>query len=539
MATLQDIPSGEALATSRPKINSNFAALNTELGQKETPTGAQAKADAAQAAAISAAAAAQATADSKQAALANAGTLAKVSESAGLPLWDGAAWPGGGSGGTGTVTSVSVVSANGISGSVANASTTPAITLSIGAIAPTSVAATGAVTGSNLSGTNTGDQTSVAGNAGTATALQTARTINGVSFDGTANITVPAAAGTLTGSTLASGVTASSLTSAAGGTFGTAAFTDAGTAGKAVLTAETQAQVRAAAGFGGTVTVAQLNAAGADARSAMYYCSDCLTVNGPGSLVAWCGRTQTWRTLDDCLLATTDFAGWANDFILNSNAGEIRGIKGGLWAALEIGISVTVAEAVGAGSVAEVRWNPIISGLSRALVTGSSSATAYARQYSTSYQRSATGIKMFAGIRAGYLTSIDSGFTVRLGFSQSPTDILQGEEDSLCYDVGNVLGALNPSNLQKWLVCIRTGSVNQSGSGPTGVSPVVNTPANLLVVRQSAAVTMYHNGVLLGGGTGGSSSQILNPFCVIANDGTATTSVAIRQLAFCTGFLLP
>lgn len=138
------------------------------------------------------------------------------------------AWstPAGG-GGSGTVTSVSVVSANGVSGSVANASTTPAITLSIGAIAPTSVAASGTVTGSNLSGTNTGDQASVTGNAGTATKLQTARTINGVSFDGTANITVPAAAGTLTGSTLASGVTASSLTSAAGGTFGTAAFTAA------------------------------------------------------------------------------------------------------------------------------------------------------------------------------------------------------------------------------------------------------------------------------------------------------------------------
>jgi hypothetical protein len=53
----------------------------------------------------------------------------------------------------------------------------------------------------------------IGGNAATATALQVARTINGVSFDGTANITVPAAAGTLTGNTLASGVTASSLTS--------------------------------------------------------------------------------------------------------------------------------------------------------------------------------------------------------------------------------------------------------------------------------------------------------------------------------------
>ena len=41
-----------------------------------------------------------------------------------------------------------------------------------------------------ISGTNTGDQSSVTGNAGTATALETARTIDGQSFDGSANITV-------------------------------------------------------------------------------------------------------------------------------------------------------------------------------------------------------------------------------------------------------------------------------------------------------------------------------------------------------------
>jgi hypothetical protein len=51
------------------------------------------------------------------------------------------------------------------------------------------------------------------GNASTATALQTARNINGVSFNGTADITVTAAAGTLTGTTLASNVVSSSLTS--------------------------------------------------------------------------------------------------------------------------------------------------------------------------------------------------------------------------------------------------------------------------------------------------------------------------------------
>ena len=60
------------------------------------------------------------------------------------------------------------------------------------------------LSGGTHSGTNTGDQTSVSGssgsctgNAATATALATARNINGVAFDGTANITVTAAGSTL------------------------------------------------------------------------------------------------------------------------------------------------------------------------------------------------------------------------------------------------------------------------------------------------------------------------------------------------------
>jgi hypothetical protein len=44
-----------------------------------------------------------------------------------------------------------------------------------------------------VSGTNTGDQTTVSGNAGSATVLQTARTINGVSFNGSADITIAGA----------------------------------------------------------------------------------------------------------------------------------------------------------------------------------------------------------------------------------------------------------------------------------------------------------------------------------------------------------
>ncbi len=89
--------------------------------------------------------------------------------------------------GTGSVTSVSVVTANGISGSVANATTTPAITLTLGAITPSSVTSTftgnltGDVTG-NVSGTAatftgnlTGDVTSV----GMATTLSASGVVAG------------------------------------------------------------------------------------------------------------------------------------------------------------------------------------------------------------------------------------------------------------------------------------------------------------------------------------------------------------------------
>lgn len=126
--------------------------------------------------------------------------------------------------GSGTVTSVSVTTANGVSGSVATATTTPAITLTLGAITPSSVNSvvisgsstpTLAVTGTTtVSGTNTGDQTSVSGNAGTATALQNARTIGGVSFNGTANITVASATGgfTISGGDLVLGTNNITLT---------------------------------------------------------------------------------------------------------------------------------------------------------------------------------------------------------------------------------------------------------------------------------------------------------------------------------------
>jgi hypothetical protein len=66
----------------------------------------------------------------------------------------------------------------------------------------------------------------LSGNAFTASKLQTARTINGVSFDGSQNITVPAASSTLTGTRLSSTVVESNLTTL--GTLSSLSMTDTG-----------------------------------------------------------------------------------------------------------------------------------------------------------------------------------------------------------------------------------------------------------------------------------------------------------------------
>lgn len=141
---------------------------------------------------------------------------------------------------TGTVTSVGVSGANGIGVSGSPITTSGVIALSLGAITPTSVAASGAVSGSNFSGTssgtNTGDQTitltSDVTGSGTGSFATTLATVNANvgSFGSSTSIpsftvngkglitaasgnAVIAPAGTLTGGTLAAGVTASSLTS--------------------------------------------------------------------------------------------------------------------------------------------------------------------------------------------------------------------------------------------------------------------------------------------------------------------------------------
>jgi hypothetical protein len=146
--------------------------------------------------------------------------------SGGIPAWAAI-------GGSGTVTDVSVVTANGVSGSVATSTTTPAITLTLGAITPSSVVSTGVVRAS----ANDGAALGASGTAWSDLFLALGAVIN---FD-VGDVTITHSANTLT---IAGGVVDFSSTPTRGGSAiyyvgGTdVAVTDGGT-GVSSITAKT------------------------------------------------------------------------------------------------------------------------------------------------------------------------------------------------------------------------------------------------------------------------------------------------------------
>jgi hypothetical protein len=129
-----------------------------------------------------------------------------------------------------------------------------------------------------ITGTNTGDQINITGNAATATKLATTKNINGIPFDGSADITISAIAnaGTLTGTTLNSTVTSSSLTSV-----GT--LTNTIISGKATVGASTASSASAVLeansitqGFlPPRMTSAQRNAIASPTQGLIIYCTNC------------------------------------------------------------------------------------------------------------------------------------------------------------------------------------------------------------------------------------------------------------------------
>jgi hypothetical protein len=158
-------------------------------------------------------------------AVANAGTLSGTTLNASVT--------GSSLTSVGTLTNLTVTNpiAGSVTGNAATVTTNANLTGVVTSVGNATSIANGTITNSmlanaavaNLSGTNTGDQINITGNAATATKLAATKNINGVAFDGSSDITITAVAdaGTLSGTTLNATVTGSSLTSVGTITTGT------------------------------------------------------------------------------------------------------------------------------------------------------------------------------------------------------------------------------------------------------------------------------------------------------------------------------
>lgn len=154
----------------------------------------------------------------------------------------GMSWQAIGGTGGGSVLGFTFTNANGISGTVATPTTTPNLTLSLGAITPTSVAATGIISASNFSGTFAGTSS------GTNTGDQTITLTGDVTGSGTGSI-----ATTLSTVSIAKGGTGQTTANAA---FNALAPSQAGNSGKLLYTNGTDTSWVA---FTGTGTVSSVS----------------------------------------------------------------------------------------------------------------------------------------------------------------------------------------------------------------------------------------------------------------------------------------
>jgi hypothetical protein len=247
--------------------------------------------------------------------------------------------------GNGTVSSVSVTSANGVSGTVATSTTTPAISLTLGAITPSSVAASGTVSGSNLSGTNTGDQTitltgnvtgsgtgsfatTIANNAVTYAKMQAVSTTS--KLLGSSSTTTP-----VQEITLGSGLNLTGTTLTATGSGGTVTSVSALTLG----TAGTNLSSTVATGTTTPVITLNVPTASASNRGALSS-TDWSTFNSKQSALSgtgyskWSGTTPSYLTSTQVTADLNLFTSALQGLVPSSGGGATNFLRAdGTWAA--------------------------------------------------------------------------------------------------------------------------------------------------------------------------------------------------------------
>ena len=230
-------------------------------------------------------------------------------------------------------------------------------------------ALTGNVTG-NVTGNITGDLTgNVTGNASTATKLAATKNINGVPFDGSANITIAADANTLTGTTLASNVLSSSLTSVGTITTGVWSGTEIAIA-KGGTGATTAAGARTNLGLGALATKSIIADADVDASAAIAFSKLNITkanITGLGvqeGLTAGSGISINAGTISATGLTTSNLA--SNAAITNAQLANSTTTLG----STTMTLGGTVTSVVGLSSISSTGFTGALTGNVTGNVTG-------------------------------------------------------------------------------------------------------------------------------------------------------------------------
>jgi len=375
--------------------------------------------------------------------------------------------------------------------------------------ASSTIAATGAVTGSNLSGTNTGDQTNITGNSATATALQTARAINGVSFDGTAAITVTAAGSTLSDTvTIAKGGTGQITAQAA---LNALLPSQAGASGKNLQSDGTN--VSFVADAGGTVTSVSVS-----------------TANGVSGTVA---TSTTTPAISLTLGAITPTSVAASGSVTGSNlSGTNTGdqtisITGDVTAAGSTGVLTASVTKINGTSLAGLTTGLLKNTTTTGVPTIAVSGTDYAPPTSGTailYGNNAGG---FSNVTVGSGLSFSSGTLASTSAGGSVTSVSVTTANGVSGTVTNptstpdislTLGAITPSSVN---------SVVLSGSATptlavTGTSSISGTSSGTNTGDQTITLT----GGVTGSGTGSFAATVVtnaNLTGAITSIGNATS----------------
>jgi hypothetical protein len=373
-----------------------------------------------------------------------------------VKVGSGLAVTGGGvlsaTGGTGTVTSVTLAGANGVGLTGTNPITTSGtITVGLGAITPSSVAASGTVTGSNLSGTNTGDQTitltgDVTGS-GTGTFATTIANsaINAVNI-GNGVITYPKIQAmnpdTLLGNPTGSSVSPEEITLGAGLTFSGTTLVATGSGG-------TVTSITAGSGLsGGTITTSGTIA---------------LATIGSNSVLA---NITAGSAVPTSVAATALL-----DHAFGSAQGSVLYRSSAVWVTLGPGTSGQVLSSGGAS--ANVLWTNPGTGTVTSVATGTGL---------TGGTITTTGTISLASITDGDLlanTSGGSAAPVPTTVSAYLDHVLSSSQGAILYRGASVWAALAPGTSGQ-LLSTGGGSGNPSWtSSGTGTVTTVNTGTGL------------------------------------------------------------